>query len=201
MIPLHPYTLNVVSASSQNRTTSTLLCQLLYASFFCCLCLLSNTSKDNREDDDATEGGKTAVNLRGEKRAELENVTRSEAVSGMKKANVSNKRRMSGDTWSKSRSERLLRQRQKHTPTQTPATQSGCALLTQIHTAVRGRRRSFTKHPTPPPPHSLPWVSLTPFLPRAHTPSSHTHARLHKVAGRQRAVHVACGESLLSSAN
>lgn len=49
----------------------------------------------------------------------LENVIPSVTVS-RKKADVTIERRMVGDTWSKSRSKRLLRQRQKtHTYTQT----------------------------------------------------------------------------------
>lgn len=128
-----------------------------------------------------------------EKKAELENVTLSVAVSETKKVDVTNNRRMAGDTWSKSRSERLLRQQLTHTH----RPPSHCRTLDTNTHSCQGQTKIIHKTPNPNPP--LPWVSLTPFLPHAHTPSNHTCT--HKVAGRQHAVHVACGESLLSSAD
>lgn len=71
---------------------------------------------------------------------------------------------MAGDTWSKSRSE----DPEAVADTQTHNNHVTAALYTEIHTAVRGRRRSFTKHHH----HPFPRVSLTPFLPHTHT---HTH--------------------------
>lgn len=114
-----------------------------------------------------------------------------------KKSDVSKERRMAGDTWSKSRSE----DPEAVADTQTHNNHVTAALYTEIHTAVRGRRRSFTKHHH----HPFPRVSLTPFLPHTHTHTlfslSHTHIHTNTVARRQHAVHEACGESLLSRAD
>lgn len=97
---------------------------------------------------------------------------------------------MAGDTWSKSRSERLLRQQltlahaHKTTKSQ-PHFRHKYAQLSGADEDHSQNTRPRHTHPHPP----LPWVSLTPFLPHAHASSDHTCT--HKVAGRQHAVHVA----------
>ena len=92
----------------------------------------------------------------------------------MKKANVNRGRWMAGDTWSKSRSERLLRQQQTHTHIQ--RSPSNChTLYTNTH-SCQGQTKIIHKTPTPPPP---PWVSLTQFLPHRHTPCSLSHTHTH----------------------
>lgn len=116
------------------------------------------------EQQEAEEKQKTNKKKEQQKYTELDHTAVCCGWEKKKKSDVSKERRMAGDTWSKSRSE----DPEAVADTQTHNNHVTAALYTEIHTAVRGRRRSFTKHHH----HPFPRVSLTPFLPHTHT---HTH--------------------------
>lgn len=99
------------------------------------------------------------------------------SVLRFKKSDVSEERRTAGDTWRKSRSGSLLR----HTHTHTHKHQVTASRYTQIHTAVRGRRRSFTKHHHHHPSPGYHWhrFSLTHSYKHTQYPVSLSHTLTH----------------------
>lgn len=110
---------------------------------------------------------------------------------------ITSKGRMAGDTWRENRSARLLRQQ-----TQTPLPPSNCSTSdTNTHSCQEHMKIIHKTSNANPSPATLLGITDTVSLSCEHTPSNLSHTHTHRVAGGQRAVHVACGESLLSSAD